>query len=211
MTDEAILSLPNGDLLSTADVREILGAYMRECPAVLDLYDGTNLGPHDELLPIDVLAVNALNAFGPRAMPMTPMTAVWVRRHAIESRVGPITRLEIERLSQAEIEGALPLVVDALVEIDDVRGFGSTATTKLLHRLRPNITPIWDTRVEKWYPEEAKQDWTPWLRRVLSDVVANRACLEAERDRLPYRLPLVRVWDIVLWQLPVPEKSATAD
>jgi Family of unknown function (DUF6308) len=198
------LTLPNLDVLPDDEVREALAAYHTDCPAVLALYDATNPGPHDELLPIDILAVNALNAFGARVPPMTPMTAAWERRQAIGIRAAAITRTDLEQLSAVEIETQLPLLRDALIEIDEVRGFGSTASTKLLHRLRPNIAPIWDSRVADWYPEAEYQDqWVPWLRRVFSDVLApeNRACLELARQELPQRLPLQRVWDILLWQL----------
>jgi hypothetical protein len=204
------LTLPNRDVLSDAAVCAALADYNANSPAVLALYDGTNPGSHDELLPIDILAVNALNAFGARVPPMTPMTAAWERRHAIGARAAQITPAALEQLSAAEIESQLPLLRDALIKIDEVHGFGSTAATKLLHRLRPNVTPIWDSRVAAWYPEaEYQSEWVPWLRRVFSDVLApaNRACLTLARRELPSQLPLQRVWDILLWQLRVPAEG----
>lgn len=198
------ITLPDRAVLSDADARGTIRTYLRDCPAVIDLYDATNPGPHDELLPIDILAINALNAFGGRVPPMTPMTAAWGHRHAIGAQAAAITHTNLEQLSPRELELQLPLLRHALVEIDGVRGFGSTATTKLLHRLRPNITPIWDSRVEQWYPEaDYRESWVLWLRRVFADVLApgNRACLEMVRQELPSRLPLLRIWDILLWQL----------
>ncbi len=196
--------MPNRLIISDSRVRDVLAAYHREFPAVLDLFDGTNPGPHDELLPIDVLAVNALNAFGARTAPMTPMTEAWIRRDAIARRVASITRNSIEVLAQADRESQLAPITDALIEIDNIPGFGETATTKLLHRLRPNVVPIWDSRVQQWYPEpEYVRSWTNWLRRVYGDVLGdeNRACLEGAKSVLRVCVSILRVWDILLWQI----------
>lgn len=198
---EPTLVLPAGEELTLAQVRGLVADYSRDCPAVFDLYDRSNLGPHDDLLPIDLLAVNALNAFGP-AQPMTPMTVAWQSRDAITSVVAAITRRELKTLTAAELAAAADTVSDALVVIDGLHGFGSTASTKLLHRLRPNVTPIWDTKVGHLYPDRAYDDWRVWVRRVYADVLAepNRTCLEWVRAELPGFPPILRVWDVVLWQ-----------
>jgi hypothetical protein len=198
------LTLPNRNVLTENQVRDRLSAYQDDCPAVLALYDVTNPGPHDELLPSDLLSINALNAFGRHVFPMTPMTAAWVQRRDIQALITPITRRDFEQLTPAEIESELPLLRDALNRIAHVKGFGDMAASKLLHRLRPNIAPIWGSWVGEWYPEsEYKDSWVLWLRRVYADILAseNRACLELVRQELPRRLPLQRIWDILLWQL----------
>lgn len=198
------LALPSGRVMPLAKVSATLAAYHRDYPAVLDLYDRTNPGPHDQLLPLDVLAVNALNAFGSRRSPMKPMTDVWSRRGSVERAVAPVTKAPIETLVESEVESQVPLISDALRAIDEVPGFGETASTKLLHRLRPNVVPIWDSLVSKWYPErEYQASWSAWLRRVYADIREgnNRTCLLAAREAFERQLPILRVWDILLWML----------
>jgi hypothetical protein len=200
----AKLVLPNGDVLSYSDVIEAIATYRHDNRAVIDLFDRTNVGPHDEILASDVLALNALNAFGPKA-PMTPMTNLWVKRKDVEEAVAAITKAELESLCEAEIQAELPKLSAALLAIDGIPGFGETASPKLLHRLRPNIAPIWDSRVAAWYTdEESQKSWTAWLKRFYSEVLSseNRECLLAVQQTLDVRLSFVRIWDILLWQLP---------
>jgi hypothetical protein len=86
-------------------VIDTIETYRGKNPAVIDLFDGTNAGPHDRISPADVLALNALNAFGPTA-PMTPMTKLWRHRAEVEQSVAPITKAEIESLSGTGIEAS---------------------------------------------------------------------------------------------------------
>ena len=197
MSSEPTVTLPDGKVLSVVEATDRVKQYN---PAVFDLYDRPSSGPHDELLAIDVLSLNALNAFGPGA-PMTAMTAVWEKRDDINELAAGITKKNLELLTASEIDEALPRLDEALEYIDAVRGFGYTSTSKLLHRLRPNITPIWDSRIQNWYHNYARdKTWTPWLRQVFQDVLKNRHCLETIRAdlRLDF-LPIVRIWDILLW------------
>jgi hypothetical protein len=97
------LKLPNNEVLADDEVRETLSRYQNDCPAVLDLFDATIGEPHDELLPIDVLSLNALNAFG-AGSPMTAMTAAWVDREKVTAAVKPITKVKLESLTPMEVK-----------------------------------------------------------------------------------------------------------
>jgi len=205
-----VLTLPNKKELSASQTRKLLRDYRRDCPAVLELFDGTNPGPHDTLFEIDILSINALNAFG-SASPMRAMTAAWTKRKKIEGAVREITKAELQALSGREMGRQARLIDRAVCVIDDIFGFGYTASSKLLHRLRPNVAPIWDSKVAKWYPEAKYHDaWEPWINRMFSDVLApqNRYCLETASQDLPHGLSLVRLWDIVLWQQKAPSGSS---
>jgi hypothetical protein len=77
------LKLPqNQERLTLTEVLAVIDRYRRNNPAVIDLYDLTNHGPHDEILAIDLLSLNALNAFGNGAM--SAMTSMWERRSDVE-------------------------------------------------------------------------------------------------------------------------------
>jgi Family of unknown function (DUF6308) len=120
------------------------------------------------------------------------MTELWVKRGSVEAAIVPVTKVAVERLSELDVETQVTAVSAALCVIDEVRGFGSTATTKLLHRLRPNIVPIWDQWVKAWYPgADCQRSWSAWLRQVYANVrePENLACLFTARASLDERLP----------------------
>lgn len=198
--------LPDGRLLSQAEVAGTIADYRQQYPAVLDLYDLPQGGPHDRISALDILAINALNGFGPRP-PMTPMTELWLNRQSVESAVAPITSAPLESLSDSELAREAQTLAHALHTVGQIRGFGDTSSSKLIHRLRPNIAPIWDERVGRWYGTSG--GWLPWLERVYSQVRApdNLSCLLKVRDALDVQLPILRLWDIVLWQL-APDNDA---
>lgn len=196
------LNLPNGKSLSTEDaIRAVKDYQSGNYSAAFDLYDRPCSGPHDELLPIDILSLNALNAFRGRG-PMTPMAGLWEKRGEVSRLVACITKRKLELLTQLEIDDELPRLEEALDSIDDVYCCGETVASKLLHRLRPNIAPIWDLRVKKWYVRFERETWERWLREVFKDVLVNLNALEAVReDTCLQDLPILRIWDVLLWQL----------
>ena len=195
---ESLLTLPDGTKRTLAVVLDAAMGYARNYPAVFDLYDRPNGGPHDDVLPIDILAPNALNAWG-SGQPMTAMTEAWAARERISRVVAPISQQPLEQLSDALVAAEVEKVGAALDIIDAIPWYGSTATSKFFHRLRPNLGPIWDARVGKWYPEK---DWARWVERVYAEVrdEGTQSCLIAARDRVDPSLSLLRVWDLLLWQ-----------
>ena len=194
------LKLPNSRVLSVEDVLVTISSYRKECPAVIDLFDCTIGGPHDDITPLDVLSVNALNGY--ESSPMNPMTDLWVNRELVTDSVRPITMKGIEELTDQEVNSEIRKVADALKVIDKVKGkgLGWVSSAKFFHRLRPNVGAIWDSHVKGWY---GSSTWEVWLRRVYSDVRenGNRRCLLDIQQKLDIRLSLLRIWDIVLWQL----------
>lgn len=131
------LILPDGSQLRSDDAAAVLGRYLTLNSAAVDLYDLTNVGPHDDIQAVDLLAVNALNAFA-RKSPMTPMEAMWLVRHKMTPYVEPITREPLETLDDGHLAEQLPVVVRALKKLELVSdyGGGGTRVAKLLHRLR---------------------------------------------------------------------------
>ncbi len=197
------VTLPRGRRLSWLDARKVVDKYLKEHSAAFDLYDGTNKRPHDNILEVDLLALNALNAFV-GAAPMTPMEALWKNRTAIQRLVAKITTTPVEDLSDMMVEAELPKVVAALKEIEKTKWFGGAGTraAKLLHRLRPNIVPIWDALVGEWY-RGASQPWREYLRAVYEDVrrPENRRFLKSLRLPTSGKVSILRLWDILLWKM----------
>jgi len=199
---KAELRLPDGTRRSLDDVIGSVIGYAENYPAVFDLYDLPQGGPHNEVLPIDLLALNALNAFG-NAPPMTAMTNAWIARYDIALMIDPITSKPLEELEEAQISIESEKVGAAMDAIDKISGYGSTATSKLFHRLRPNLGPIWDKKVGIWYAQHGRDnDWQPWVTRVYADVrePGTQRCLIAARERINKPLSLLRIWDLLLWQ-----------
>jgi hypothetical protein len=194
------LVLPDATTLSRAEALAVLDCYARTWPAVFDLYDLPSAGPHDEVLPIDVLAPNALNAWG-NGQPMTAMTNAWAERHRIAEVVRPISTRPLEHLTDVEADVEADKVGVALDFIDSIRGYGNTTAPKFLHRLRPNLGPIWDDKIYSWYGKSGP--WTAWVKRVYAHVREpdTQGCLIAARAHLGKELSLLRLWDMLLWQL----------
>jgi len=195
-----MLKLPDGRRLTRHEVVGRVHEYATTWPCVFDLYDRPDGGPHDELLPIDLLALNALNGWG-GGQPMTAMSEAWVKREEIAATVRAISSDPLEVIDEERLDGEAALVATAYKVIGGVYGFGDTTASKLLHRLRPNLAPIWDKRVGQWY--DAKEDWGPWARRIYRHVrePGTVACLLAAREQLGCQLSLLRIWDVLLWQL----------
>jgi hypothetical protein len=214
------LTLPSAKNLSDAetlpfdDALRALVAYDEENPAALALYDGTNTGPHNEVTKLDVLSINALNA---SPWPATAMTDLWGRRGEISSAVSAVTREDIGALPDEELGEQLHRVADALIVAQGGKNSEAYAkAAKLLHRLRPNIVPLYDNEVWGVYANAGLENdptWHAWLRQVYSDVRSprNAECLAALRDEFSTRLSalpdksharptVLRIWDIILWR-----------
>lgn len=201
------LYLPDASKLSLDDAVATVEEYIRKSPAVLDLYDRTNPGPHDDVTACDVLAVNALNGYMQRMGPMTPMTELWMRRHWISEAAKRITMVDHELLGDTEFSRQIPLIDLALSEIEKSKWVGYTGSAKLLHRLRPNIVPIFDQTIRRyWYRSLPDCSWSEYLKFIFGFIrdSETRTCLSAMQVQLTsqigIRLPTLRIWDIVLWQ-----------
>ena len=194
------LKLPDGRMLSQAQAAGAIADYRQQYPAVLDLYDLPGGGPRDEVSALDILAVNALNGFGLRP-PLKPMTELWLNRQRVESAVAPITTTGIELLADSELAQEAPKLALALDTVGRIPGFSDTSSSQLIHRLRPNLTPIWDERIDRWYGRSG--GWLARLERVHAQVRAphNLSSLLTIRDALDVHLPILRLWDVILWQL----------
>jgi hypothetical protein len=204
------VTLPRGRRLSWQDARRVVDAYLKDHSAALDLYDGTNAGPHDDVSAVDLLALNALNAYVGTA-PMTPMEALWKNSATIRPFVAEITKDPLEDLTDQAMSAQVPKIAAALLEIEKSRGFGGggTRAAKLLHRLRPNVVPIWDALVGEWY-EGSAQPWREYLPAVFSSVrmPENLAFLRSIVVPPPYNLGILRRWDMLLWKLKYEDRKA---
>lgn len=194
-----MLTLPTGEQITSREVRVTVEEYAAQFPCVFDLFDFPNGGPHDEVLAVDLLALNALNAWG-SGQPMTAMTNAWLARDEIKEVIIPISNQPLEEMSQADVVSQVDKVGIALDTIDAIKGFGNTATAKFFHRLRPNLGPIWDKWIGGWY--EDCPTWSGWVAKVYAHVREPETCrcLIEARTHIKRPLSLLRVWDIILWQ-----------
>jgi hypothetical protein len=122
------LTLPDNSTLTMSKVLDVIAGYRRRAPAVIDLYVRTNNGPHDEILPIDVLSLTAMHAFGSRVAPMEPITSLWLKRHRVASTIQPVTKRPLEELGASEQRATVSTVAAAIKEIQAIPKFGPTST-----------------------------------------------------------------------------------
>lgn len=197
-----MITLPNGAQLTAMQASAILNKYWNEAPAVWDLYDSFAPGPKDVFEPADLLAVNALNGYGGRRGPMTPMTGFWcAKRQVVEQLLGQVTKVPFEALTPPQRQAsanALAAVADEIEKQAEGSSFGPVATSKLVHRMRPTLGAIWDSNVEKFYGRCGT--WSVFYSQVYSDVGANEADLSAAVQVTVHpSITLIRAWDILLW------------
>lgn len=166
------------------------------------------LGDPKRLLPVDFLAPALLNASvaGAHVVEMhRPDGPYLCLRDAMQ------TLLEDEEAATARFEeqeltaltGPWSLVRAALVASDFTPHVKASKVTKILHRKRPALVPIFDSRVAGFYgvtPRVPSELW-PLLK---AELVAHGDWL---RDlAMPYRTPdgreltALRVLDIIVWE-----------
>jgi len=199
------LVLPDRRKIPLDQAYEQIKCYER---MVVALFDRTNTGPHDQLEPIDLLSLNALNAFV-GSNPTSAMAELWVKRKRVEAVTAGITKQPIESLSDKLLASEISKIAGWFRGVEDIRFWkGGVRSSKLFHRLRPNVGAIWDKKVSSWYPRNINdKNWVPWLRRVFHDLRQNRIALGAIQKRLrsdpeiELFLYLPRIWDILLWSL----------
>lgn len=178
--------------------------YLEKSDAVY-FYDGTNSGPHNELEIVDLLALNALNAYA-GAQPAEVMSNQWAQKDKIDLLIPAITTQNVADLEEHVVEREKKKIQRLLNKIEEARLWGGagTRTAKLAHRLRPNIIPLWDSFVGEWY-SGPQQEWPSYLDDSLADIVRNNKELKKLAtlvlEETAVRISIVRVWDIVLWSV----------
>lgn len=114
-----------------------------------------------------------------------------------DSRTGSFEELDLE-----DGHGAWGAVRAALRASDAVAGIKASKVTKILHRKRPRLVPIFDSKVAAFYGVTTRQPWNLWP--IL------QAELQEHGDwidevRTPYRTPddrpmsRPRALDIIVW------------
>lgn len=125
------------------------------------------VGDPDRLEPTDLLAPALLDAavHGHDVIRMYQPTGPHPRlREALEAviadREAATARFEEQQLDAAS--GPWALVEAALVASDEAKGFRAAKVTKILHRKRPQLVPIFDSRVAEFYGVATHQPWKLW-------------------------------------------------
>lgn len=99
--------------------------------------------------------------------------------------------------------GPWALVERALVASDSARGFRAAKVTKILHRKRPQLVPIFDSTVAEFYGVRTEQPWKLWPL-LQEELAANGDWLVelagGYRTVENRALSELRVLDIVVWE-----------
>jgi len=152
MSDQILL--PKGAGLTIYEAEATVRRYLIDQAAAVELYDRTNPGPHDEVTPTDLLALNALNAFV-RTAPMEPMAALWSRRSAIHDlirRVG-LTHADVTSLNDDEVwlRDRQDIPGSGSHRSDARMGWGRYPNCETAPPAPSGLVPIWDELVGEWY------------------------------------------------------------
>ena len=99
--------------------------------------------------------------------------------------------------------GPWALVRAALMASNETRGVKASKVTKILHRKRPQLVPIFDSKVASFYGVSARAPWRLWPI-MQEELHAHGEWLEELAT--PYRTPdgrelsALRTLDIVVWE-----------
>lgn len=214
-----LLTLPDGNILQEDNILQNIFAGDRRYPlSTIALYDHTIGNLHNAVRQIDVLSLCALNAFSFHRAADT-MGNIWNQRYFIEDQIANITiepfQVYWARMQEDQIQGQIGIISNCLENIEAaVDGLGPVGTSKLAHRLRPNIIPLYDSVINKrWFHFNQMDPWNDYLNAVFFGQnldanfqgicnPANLNCLQNVRGQIGnhfINLSLLRIWDIVLW------------
>lgn len=175
-------------------------------PRAFQAYD--QLGAEDLVTPGDLLAPALLDAplRGTHVIAMYKPEGPYSRLRAalqavLDDPEGRTSRFEEQDLD-ADV-GPWSRVKDALAASDATSQIKASKVTKILHRKRPNLVPIFDSRVSAYYGVSTRTPWLFWPV-FQADVLAHRPWLDdlvagrATPDGRP--LSVLRAVDIVVWE-----------
>lgn len=194
--------LPGNYQFSLEQGRTVIHGYRK---STVQLFDGSNAGPHDAIVAADITSLAVINGLG-GAEPSAVVGNLWDARTEIEPLIPPIPKAPLESLSAADREHAVESVTALLERIQQVPLWGGhgVAASKLAHRLRPNVAPIWDAFAgDAWYTNRIS--WPDWLRQTYDQVLSPANLGELQQLQREARgwfgcdVPLLRVWDMILW------------
>lgn len=108
-----------------------------------------------------------------------------------------------EDLDLEEPAGAWQLVREILRRSDETPGLAASKVTKMVHRKRPHLVPIFDSKVAVFYATTARTPWILWPRlqrdiRATTDQIDELRRSHSTADGHP--LGRLRTVDIVIWE-----------
>jgi hypothetical protein len=111
--------------------------------------------------------------------------------------------LDFAEVDLADERGPWGLVRAVLRCSDATPGFKASKVTKMLHRKRPTLVPIFDSKIAAFYGTSSRTPWRLWLA-VQQDLRGVAPWLDqlATGVRTPDGRPIsrLRVLDIVIWE-----------
>ncbi len=205
------ISLPHHKPLSVAEAARVLTDYYCEDSGhVFDLFDASLVrdGDRDKFEALDLLSLTTLNA----GVTSLDLQRLWLspERKNAEELLAAVPHGRVEHLPEDAIDGAAQALARVADVLAIVTGWKGTRVGKLLHRMRPGLAPIYDTRVGDFYPERSFGKWAPWYGVVMRQVRSAAPALQEAIDAIPSpakTIAPVRAWDVLLWSLE-PEASA---
>lgn len=176
-------------------------------PRAFRAYD--RLGDADRLGPLDALAPGLLDAPVRRADVVrmfstdeSPFTKLRVAMQDLLDATNP-TEPSFADLDLEDPAGPWGLMSAVLLLSDNTPGLKASKVTKMLHRKRPELAPIFDSKVAAFYGETARKPSLLWPK-LQHDLRENHDQLAHLADGVVTpdgrQISLLRVLDIVVWE-----------
>lgn len=188
--------------LTLNQATEVLRKYWHDNSAVWDLFEQPLDHARNEFEPMDITALNALNA----RMTMSDMTSFWSdprRTGQWEQLLRAVPGGDVTEMSESERTDAARALGALADSIHTVSDWSNTRIGKLLYRMRPGLAPIYDKVVGDYYRYRPEwKTWHEWYELVMGQVTEQADGLRqavAGLDERYRRISPIRAWDILLW------------
>jgi hypothetical protein len=207
------MRLCNGTLL-VEDPEDLLLSYVEpEGPYAYPAYDELVTNGSTDLVDGDLLAPCLLEAH------------IDLARFGILRRMYPTLRDRLAALPPVAIEDADDAVFEQVAHCFDVlderqfvrSGVRGTIVSKVLHRKRPDLVPLYDSRIWTAHtapgavPRAAERSWVEFMvlfcRQIHDDIAGHKdefLDLQAAAAKAGARLTLLRIHDILVWMQTAP-------
>jgi hypothetical protein len=198
------LRLPSG--LTMSDAWKLLEG-MRQRVGWYSNYDGKSVANNNELTEDEIWISRGLAS----RLFHREADGIFRRRRQIEDSLKKIpSEIDLVDLENSQPIPGLSAVVAAIECMCGVKGVGVAKATKILHKKRPNLIPVLDSRVGKYYAARLRNpkfeievndlpDLIESFRRDLGAVKAQIRQLKRQLDVLGVNLTHTRILDHLIW------------
>ena len=178
------MKLPSG--LEIPNPRELILSFVR---GWYPMYDGVPIEADNQLRVIEIALSTMLNS----RISGNTASAIWLAREPIEAAMAMIpSDVDLLMVDHAQVIPGINGIIAAVDSMCAIHRVKLAVTTKILHKKRPALIPIFDSKVDDYYgvlvTENNHHGWGRYcaslIKKVHADMLAVRDELQELREEL---------------------------